>query len=96
MESSATSENQSSSVNYDDAPIAQQQIDGVEYRVDVGRGSAVAVSRRPEGTWGWEYVAEGRWDGSRLRVKGLEHAVTSSLATALSAVMKQESEGGWG
>ena len=96
MESSASSENPGSSVNYDESPIAQEQIDGVDYRVDVGRGSAVAVSRRSEGTWAWEYVAEGKWDGTRLRVKGLEYGVISSLATALSAVMKQQSEGGWG
>ena len=55
------------SINYEDQPIVQAQIDGVDYRVDTGLGSAVAISSREAGTWAWTPVAEGRWDGRRLR-----------------------------
>jgi hypothetical protein len=97
METPATSENPGGSVNYDEAPIAQEHVSGIDYRVDVGRGSAVAVSRRAEGTWAWEYLAEGKFDGTRLKVKGLDYPVVSALGAALMAVMKQQSDGSsWG
>jgi hypothetical protein len=81
-------------VNYEDAPIAELEIDGVAYRLDADRGSSVAVSRRHEGTWTWTPVAEGRWDGSRLRAKGLDHEVVTALAEALAAAMRNRNEGG--
>jgi hypothetical protein len=83
----------SSTVNYDEAPIAELSLAGISYRVDVGHGSAVAVSQRTEGAWQWSPLAEGRWDGSRLRTKGLPHEVTSALAVALSEAMRNRAEG---
>jgi len=88
-------ENPGSSVNYDEAPLVQHQVDGVVFRIDAGHGSAVAVSSRPEGGWDWQWVAEGKWDGSRLRVKGLGHPVSSSLERALALAMKERVESGW-
>lgn len=88
-------ENSQGSVNYDEAPLVQERMDGVDYRVDAGRGSAVAVSSRAEGTWTWSSVAEGRWDGVRLRVKGLGHPVVSALERALARSMKEGTESGW-
>lgn len=93
-----TEENVQSSeatVHYEGAPIAEQQIDGMDYRVDAGRGSMVAVSRRQSGAWGWTLVGEGRWDGVRLRVKGLEHPVVASLGQALLQAMRDSSERGF-
>lgn len=81
-----------SSVNYDDTPIVALDLDGTSYRLDTGLGSAVAISSRPEGTWHWTAVAEGRWDGSRLRAKGLGFEVTSALAQALAAAMRDREE----
>jgi hypothetical protein len=80
------------SVNYDDQPIVELEIDGVAYRLDTGRGSAVAVSQRKADTWTWTPVAEGRWDGSRLRAKGLDHQVVTALAQALNAAMRDREE----
>jgi len=82
------------SVNYDDLPIVELEIDGVAYRLDTGRGSAVAVSQRELGTWTWTPVTEGRWDGSRLRAKGLDYEVVTALAEALGAAMRDREEPG--
>lgn len=75
-------------VNYDDSPIAELEVSGVAYRLDAGRGSAVAVSQREPGTWDWTPVTEGRWDGSRLRAKGLDSEVVMALALALREAMR--------
>lgn len=80
-------------VNYEEAPIVALEVDGIEYRVDTGHGSAVAVSQRQQGSWDWLPVTEGRWDGSRLRAKCLSHQVNTALAEALSAAMS-DCEGG--
>jgi hypothetical protein len=82
------------SINYDDQPIVELEIDGVAYRLDTGHGSAVAVSQRKADTWTWTPVAEGRWDGSRLRAKGLNYQVVTALAQALGAAMRDREERG--
>ena len=82
------------SVNYDDLPIVELEIEGVAYRLDTGRGSAVAVSQREAGTWTWTPVTEGRWDGSRLRAPGLDYEVVSALAHALGEAMRDREETG--
>ena len=76
------------SVNYDEAALAELEIDGVDYRLDAGRGSALAISHRPSGSWQWTPVTEGLWDGVRLRAKALDHAVVSKLAEVLSAATR--------
>lgn len=80
-------------LNYDEAPIVAMQLDGVEYRVDTGHGSAVAISQRLPGTWDWTPVTEGRWDGSRLRAKSLGHTIASALGEALGAAMRDREDG---
>ena len=82
------------SVNYDDLPIVELEVDGIAYRLDTGHGSAVAVSQRRAGTWTWTPVTEGRWDGSRLRAKGLDQQVVMALAQALGAAMRNREEQG--
>jgi hypothetical protein len=78
------------SVNYEEAPLAMLEVDGVEYRVDVGHGSAVAVSHRTPGTWDWSLVTEGRWDGYRLKAKSLKHTVLEALAVVLGNAMREQ------
>lgn len=74
-------------VNYDDAPIVEAHVDGIDYRIDVGFGSIVAISTRAEGTWTWTHTAEGKWDGRRLRAKALDYPVVAALTEALARVM---------
>jgi len=74
-------------VNYEEAPIVTLAVNGIEYRIDTGQGSAVAISQRQQGTWDWTPVTEGSWDGSRLRAKCLDHQVNTALAEALRAAM---------
>lgn len=81
-------------VNYEETPIVTLEVDDIEYRIDTGRGSAVAISQRQQGTWDWTPVTEGRWDGSRLRAKCLNHVVNTALAEALSAAMGEREERG--
>jgi hypothetical protein len=81
-----------SAVNYDEAPIAETELDGVSYRVDTGHGSAIAVSKRDVGTWDWTPVTEGRWDGVMLKAKGMEFAVVTALAGALREAMQHQTD----
>ena len=39
-------------------------------------------------------MTEGRWDGSRLRVKGLEPEIVAALADALGAAMRARGKDG--
>lgn len=79
----------SSAVNYDESPVAQLEVEGIEYRVDPGLGSAVAISKRDVGDWQWTAVIEGRWDGTRLRAKGLGHPIVSELERALAKATRE-------
>jgi hypothetical protein len=83
-------------VSYESAPIAQVELDGVEYRVDVGRGSAVAISERETGTSTWSFRTEGKFDGLRLKAKILDFPVVSTLERALKAAVGTDSEQAWG
>lgn len=81
------------SINYDETPIAELSLDGISYRVDVGHGSAVAVSQRAEGAWTWAPLAEGRWDGTRLKSKGLSYDLVTALGAALKEAMTHSTDG---
>jgi hypothetical protein len=74
-------------VNYDEEPLAEVEVEGCEYRIDTGLGSVVAISKRDSGTWAWTLVTEGRWDGRRLRAKGVDHAVIEILSQAVATAM---------
>src|SRR5207244_10645033 len=80
-------------VSYESAPVAEVQIDDMEYRVDTGLGSVVAISRRAAGASSWVPIAQGRWDGVRLRARALEHAVTAPLERALARAMAEQRDG---
>jgi hypothetical protein len=75
-------------VNYDEPPLVELARDGTDYRLDPGHGSAVAISHRPSGRWQWALLAEGRWDGSRLRAKPLGFELSSVLGQALAEAMR--------
>ena len=92
MDINQHSEVTAGSVNYDDSPIVQLEVEGADYRVDTGLGSAVAVSTRTPGTWAWTLVGEGRWDGRRLKTKQLDGAVITALSQALAQAMKDLAE----
>jgi hypothetical protein len=97
MNSATVASSSEANVNYDEAPIVQQEIDGIDYRLDTGHGSAVAISQRPAGSWDWELMGEGKWDGSRLKAKMLDFALAAELGKALSVAMKERNDGGgWG
>ncbi|HEX4336820.1 MAG TPA: hypothetical protein VH062_12965 [Polyangiaceae bacterium] len=85
------------SVSYEGAPVAEVQVEDLEYRVDAGLGSIVAISRRVAGTSTWAPVAQGKWDGVRLRAKALDHPIVSSLERALVQAMADRDErSSWG
>ncbi len=72
-----------SNIDFDHAPVAEIEFDGTHYRVDAGLGAAVAVSCRAQGSWSWQKLAEGRWDGVRLKAKEVDRLVVEALAKAL-------------
>lgn len=79
-------------VNYDEAPVVELDVDGISYRVDVGNGSAVAISERAAGSWAWRVVTEARFDGSRLQAKGLSYAIREALGQALVLAWRNQRE----
>lgn len=92
MQNIETNNVSTDTVSYEEAPIAEIEVEGIEYRVDVGQGSAVALSCRDAGTWTWAPLAEGRWDGSRLRAKGLGFEVVNALSQALLRATRDQGE----
>ena len=83
MKTEPESPDREPSIDYDHPPVAELEVDGSHYRVDAGLGADVAVSRRAEGTWTWEQLAQGRWDGVRLKAKPLDRLLVDALAKAL-------------
>lgn len=76
-------ENAKSAVDYDSQPVAELELGDTQYRLDPGFRGAIAVSARESGTWSWSVVAEGNWDGVRLKAKALDRAVVAELEKAL-------------
>jgi hypothetical protein len=77
-------------VNFDEAPFVQAQIEGIDYRIDTGSGSAVAISTRAPGSWLWTVLADGNWDGLRLRAKSMDRSVVDVLERALGKAMREQ------
>jgi hypothetical protein len=77
------------SVDYDFPPVAEIEADGTRYRLDPGFRGAIAVSSRSAGTWSWTLVAEGRWDGIRLKAKPLDRVLVAALEKALRDATEQ-------
>lgn len=80
------SENAESTIDYDSPPVAELELDGTQYRLDPGFRGAVAVSSRATDTWSWSLVAQGKWDGVRLKAKELHRDIVAALEKALRAV----------
>ncbi len=59
----------------------------MDYRLDSGRaGTALCISTRPTGTWGWSFRGEARWQANVLRCKAFDRSVLSELSKALVEV----------
>jgi hypothetical protein len=76
-------ESAESTIDYDSQPVAELELGETQYRLDPGFRGAIAVSTRAPGTWSWSLVAEGRWDGVRLKAKALDRSVVAALEKAL-------------
>jgi hypothetical protein len=73
-----------SPVNYDESALLEIEIDGTDYRLDVGRaGTALCISTRSSGTWSWSFQGEAKWQNNLLRCKSFDRTVLSQLGTAL-------------
>ncbi len=81
----------SASVNFEEAALAELEIDGVDYRLDAGRaGTALCISTRVAGTWDWEFRGEARWQANVLRCKTFDREVLSQLSKALSELSSSD------
>jgi hypothetical protein len=81
-----------SPVNYEEAALLELELDGTEYRLDVGRaGTALCISTRPSGSWSWVFRSEARWQAGALRCKAFDRPVLSRLATALAEAASSQS-----
>jgi len=81
------SEDSDSTIDYDAPPVAELELDGTQYRLDPGFRGVVAVSAREPGTWSWALVAQGSWDGVRLKAKALHRDIVGALEKALRAAV---------
>lgn len=74
-----------SPVNYDESALLEIEIDGTDYRLDVGRaGTALCISTRSNGTWSWVFRGEAKWQSNVLRCKAFDRTILSQLGTALA------------
>lgn len=74
-----------SPVNYEEAALLELELDGTDYRLDVGRaGTALCISTRPNGSWSWVFRGEARWQANVLRCKAFDRNVLTKLARALA------------
>lgn len=72
-------------VNYDEPALLEREIEGVDYRIDVGRaGTALCISTRTNGSWSWQFRGEARWQVGVLRCKAFDRSILSQLSTALA------------
>lgn len=75
-----------SPVNFEEAALVELEIDGTDYRLDAGRaGTALCISTRTSGSWGWTFRAEARWQAKVLRCKEFDRLVLAQLSKALAA-----------
>ena len=74
-----------SPVNYEEAALLELELDGTDYRLDVGRaGTALCISTRPSGSWSWVFRGEARWQTNTLRFKAFDRSVLVRLSSALA------------
>ena len=74
-----------SPVNYEEAALLEVELDGTDYRIDVGRaGTALCISTRPSGSWSWVFRGEAKWQVSQLRCRALDRDVLTRLSRALA------------
>jgi hypothetical protein len=74
-----------SPVNYEEAALLELELDGTDYRIDVGRaGTALCISTRPSGSWSWVFRGEAKWQVSQLRCRALDRDVLTRLSRALA------------
>ena len=75
-------------VNYESVPLLELSLDGVDYRLDSGKqGTALCISTRASGSWGWAFAGEARWDGD-LRSKALERRTLVTLSQAFREALR--------
>jgi hypothetical protein len=79
-------------VNYEEAAVLELEIEGTDYRLDVGRaGTALCISTRPSGSWDWVFRGEAKWQNGVLRCKAFDRGVLSQLSTALAEAASSSS-----
>jgi hypothetical protein len=94
-ESSTTSEEAGAregdeSVNYEQPALVELELDGTDYRLDSGRaGTALCISTRATGSWGWTFRGEARWQANVLRCKAFDRVVLGQLSKALADAAAQ-------
>jgi len=90
--SSAEFEAGDAPVNYEEAAVLELEIEGTDYRLDVGRaGTALCISTRPSGSWAWVFRGEAKWQNGVLRCKAFDRQVLSQLSTGLAEAASSSS-----
>lgn len=78
------------SINYDRGALVELEINGVEYRLDVGKhGIGLCVSKRVPGHARWQELSPARWNGRALRASALDPHTVARLSAAFVRAVEQ-------
>jgi hypothetical protein len=78
------------SINYDRGALVELEVNGAEYRLDVGRhGIGLCVSQRVRGHSQWHVLSAARWNGRALRASALDQNIAAHLSAAFARAVEQ-------
>jgi hypothetical protein len=76
-------------INYDRGALVEVEINGAEYRLDVGKhGIGLCISRRVGGH-AWQVLSAARWNGRALRAGALDQQIAARLSAAFERAVEQ-------
>ena len=78
------------SIDYDRGALVELEINGAEYRLDVGKhGIGLCVSKRVRGHTQWHVLSAARWNGRALQAGTLDRHIAARLSAAFERAVEQ-------
>ncbi len=77
-------------INYERGALVEIEINGAEYRLDVGKhGIGLCISKRVRGQPQWQVLSAARWNGRALRASALDQHIAARLSAAFERAVEQ-------